>query len=262
MNYFDAIIGQAPVVKEMIKTAQTVAMNDITVLIKGETGTGKEILANAIQKQGKRANKPYLTLNCAALPERLIESELFGHKKGSFSGADTHKRGMLQSVDEGTLFLDEIDFLPLGVQFKILRFIEKGECLALGDTKPYKADVRIISATNTNLYERIKLGQFRKDLFYRLHAMTLELPPLKHRTEDINLLASYFMRHFSRVHNLPLASFSQTALNILKGYQWPGNVRELRNLCEKFSILMSGETIKPENLPVEYSNGFSCVANY
>lgn len=253
MNYFDNIIGQSPAFEALIRTAKMVANTDITVFIKGDTGTGKEILANAIQKHSCRANKPFVTLNCAALPERLVESELFGHTKGAFTGASIAKQGILHSVDGGTLFLDEINSLPISIQSKLLRFIESGECLAVGDTKPYFVDVRIIAATNADLQEKITLGEFRKDLFYRLYVVPLNMPPLRQRTEDIELLINHFMRHFARTYGFQLASFSRKALNILNVYQWHGNVRELRNLCERLSIFMPGKIIEPENLPVEYN---------
>jgi DNA-binding NtrC family response regulator len=262
MNHFNTIIGQSPAFESLLRSAKIVAATDVTVLIKGETGTGKEILATAIQKQSARADKPFITLNCAALPESLVESELFGHKKGAFTGANTHKQGIFQSVDTGTLFLDEINSLPIGIQAKLLRFLETGECLAVGDTKPYFVNVRIIAATNTDLHDQIKAGNFRQDLFYRLHVVPLELPPLSQRTEDIDLLAKYFMIRFSGDYNVPLASFSRSALNVLRAYSWPGNIRELRNLCERLSILVAGKTIEPENLPLEFtSSNFASSAD-
>ncbi len=253
MKYFDAIIGQSPAFESLLRSAKIVAATDVTVLIKGETGTGKEILATAIQKHSTRVDKPFITLNCAALPEGLVESELFGHKKGAFTGASANKQGILQSVDEGTLFLDEINSLPMGIQAKLLRFLETGECLAVGDTKPYFVNVRIIAATNTDLHDQIKAGNFRQDLFYRLHVVPLELPPLNQRREDIDLLTRHFLQRFAEDYNVPTAAFSRPALKILRGYPWPGNIRELRNLCERLSILVAGRTIEPENLPLELS---------
>jgi DNA-binding NtrC family response regulator len=252
MNYFNSIIGQSPVFESLLRSAKIVAATDVTILIKGETGTGKEVLATAIQKHSARADKAFITLNCAALPEGLVESELFGHRKGAFTGANTNKQGILQSVHGGTLFLDEVNSLPMGVQAKLLRFLETGECFAVGDTKPYFVNVRIIAATNMDLHEQIKSGAFRQDLFYRLHVVPLELPPLNQRTEDIELLSHYFMQRFSGEYSVPLSCFSRTALKVLRAYAWPGNIRELRNLCERLSILLAGRTIEPENLPVEY----------
>jgi len=254
MNYFNSIIGQSPAFESLLRSAKIVAATDVTILIKGETGTGKEVLATAIQKHSARADKAFITLNCAALPEGLVESELFGHKKGAFTGANTNKQGILQSVDGGTLFLDEVNSLPMGVQAKLLRFLETGECFAVGDTKPYFVNVRIIAATNTDLHEQIKSGAFRQDLFYRLHVVPLELPPLNQRTEDIELLSHYFMQRFSGEYRVPPSCFSRATLKVLRAYTWPGNIRELRNLCERLSILLAGRTIEPENLPVEYTH--------
>ncbi|NOT84782.1 MAG: sigma-54-dependent Fis family transcriptional regulator [Methylococcaceae bacterium] len=254
MNYFNTIIGQSPAFESLLRSAKIVAATDVTILIKGETGTGKEILATAIQKHSSRADKPFITLNCAALPEGLVESELFGHKKGAFTGANSNKQGILQSVDGGTLFLDEINSLPIGIQAKLLRFLETGECLAVGDTKPYYVNVRIVAATNTDLHEQIAAGNFRQDLFYRLHVVPLELPPLNQRTEDIDLLARHFMQRFSEDYNVPLATFSRSSLRLLRTHPWYGNIRELRNLCERLSILVAGRIIEPENLPLEFTN--------
>jgi DNA-binding NtrC family response regulator len=224
----------------------------VTVLLKGETGTGKEILATAIQKQSSRADKAFITLNCAALPESLIESELFGHKKGSFTGATCSTQGLLPAANGGTLFLDEINSLPLSIQAKLLRFLESGECLAVGEVNPYKVDVRIIAATNADINQQIDAGEFRRDLYYRLNVVPLELPPLAQRTEDIEQLIKHFLEIFTHTYAIDPPKFSKTALKILKAYSWPGNIRELRNLCERLSILLAGRTIEPENLPLEF----------
>jgi len=256
MDHFNAIIGQSPALDSLIRNAKIVAATDVTVLLKGETGTGKEVLATAIQQAGSRANKAFITLNCAALPESLIESELFGHKKGSFTGATTDKQGLFQAADGGTLFLDEINSLPLSIQAKLLRFLESGECLAVGEIKPYKVDVRVISATNTDLNKQIEAGQFRSDLYFRLNVVPLELPPLAQRTEDIESLIRYFLALFEKAHALTAPKFSKPALKALKAYPWPGNIRELRNLCERLSILLAGRTIEPENLPSEFTTKY------
>jgi len=254
MDHFNAIIGQSPALDSLIRSAKIVAATDVTVLLKGETGTGKEVLATAIQQAGARASKPFITLNCAALPESLIESELFGHKKGSFTGATTDKQGLFQAADGGTLFLDEINSLPLSIQAKLLRFLESGECLAVGEVKPYKVDVRVISATNTDLNKQIESGQFRSDLYFRLNVVPLELPPLAQRTDDIESLIKHFLALFENTHALTAPKFSKAALKTLKSYPWPGNIRELRNLCERLSILLAGRTIEPENLPPEFTS--------
>ena len=252
MYSFDSIIGNSPALEALIRTARMVAAADVTVLIKGETGTGKEILAAAIQNDSPRNNKAFITLNCAALPEGLVESELFGHKKGAFTGAIANKTGLLQAADGGTLFLDEVNSLPLSVQAKLLRFLESGECLAVGETRPEILNVRIIAATNSDLSQQIQQGEFRQDLYFRLNVIPLELPKLQHRSEDIEALAKHFFARFSEAHNLPVASFSRNACKVLRGYTWPGNIRELRNVCERLSVLLAGKIIEAENLPHEF----------
>jgi transcriptional regulator with PAS, ATPase and Fis domain len=252
MDHFSAIIGQSPALDSLIRSARIIAATDVTVFLKGETGTGKEVFATAIQQSSTRANKAFITLNCAALPESLIESELFGHKKGSFTGASSDKQGLFQAADGGTLFLDEINSLPLSIQAKLLRFLESGECLAVGDIKPYKVDVRVISATNSDLNEQINTGEFRSDLYFRLNVVPLELPPLAQRAEDIESLIIHFMALFENTYALTAPRFSKLALHTLKAYSWPGNIRELRNLCERLSILLAGRVVNRENLPLEF----------
>ncbi|MDO9215446.1 MAG: sigma-54 dependent transcriptional regulator [Methylococcales bacterium] len=252
MDYFNTIVGQSPALDSLIRSARLVASTDVTVLLKGETGTGKEILATAIQKQSQRADKVFIKLNCAALPESLIESELFGHRKGAFTGAVSNTQGLLQAADGGTLFLDEINSLPVGIQAKLLRFLELGECLAVGDVSPYKVDVRVIAATNADILQQIDAGEFRRDLYYRLNVVPLELPSLAQRTEDIEHLIKHFLVLFADTYSIAAPRFSKSALKMLKAYSWPGNIRELRNLCERLSILLAGRTIEPENLPLEF----------
>lgn len=252
MNNFETIIGQSPLLETLIRSAKIVAATDVTVLLKGETGTGKEIFAHAIKNASPRANKEFLTLNCAALPESLIESELFGHKKGSFTGAVQSTQGLLQAADGGTLFLDEINSLPLSIQAKLLRFLDSGECLAVGDIRPYKVDVRVIAATNMDLIALISAGAFRSDLYFRLNVVPFELPSLHERNEDIELLILHFFKLFEKNHNIKAPKFSKASLKILKHYKWSGNIRELRNLCERLSILFANQIIEPENLPIEF----------
>jgi DNA-binding NtrC family response regulator len=252
MDYFNSIIGQSPALDSLIRSAKMVAATDVTVLLKGETGTGKEVFATAIQKSSTRANKAFITLNCAALPESLIESELFGHKKGSFTGATANTQGLFQAADGGTLFLDEINSLPVSIQAKLLRFLESGECLAVGDIKPYNVDVRVIAATNSDLNKQVAAGEFRRDLYYRLNVVPIELPPLAQRTEDIEHLIMHFLTMMAKTHSIATPTFSKPALKVLKAYSWPGNIRELRNLCERLSILLAGRVIEPENLPLEF----------
>ncbi|MDA1342384.1 MAG: sigma-54 dependent transcriptional regulator [Proteobacteria bacterium] len=253
MDHFKTIIGQSPALDALIRSARIAAATDVTILLNGETGTGKEILAKAIQQSSSRANKPFITLNCAALPESLIESELFGHKKGSFTGATGNTQGLLQAADGGTLFLDEINSLPVSIQAKLLRFIESGECLAVGGTATYTVDVRIIAASNTDLSQQITDGTFRRDLYFRLNVVPLNLPPLGERPDDLELLIKHFMKRFESEHGMVAPQFSSRTLNALKAYSWPGNIRELRNLCERLCILLAGKIIEPENLPLEFN---------
>ena len=255
MDHFSSIIGRSPALESLIRSARMIAATDVTVLIKGETGTGKEVLASAIQKDSNRSDKPFITLNCAALPEGLVESEIFGHKKGAFTGAITDKQGLFQAADGGTLFLDEINSLPLSIQSKLLRFLESGECLPVGSTKPYHVNVRVIAATNSDLNKLIETGAFRRDLYFRLNVVPLEIPSLHQRNEDIEALAKHFFAHFAAIHSLEAPTLSKQTLKTLYSYKWPGNVRELRNLCERLSILLAGRVIEPENLPHEFTRG-------
>jgi len=252
MSFFNNIISHTPVFDNVLRSARMVAATDVTVLIKGETGTGKEVLAQAIQKDSQRAGKPFITLNCAALPESLIESELFGHKKGSFTGANVTKIGIFQAADGGTLFLDEVNSLSLSIQAKLLRFLENGECLAVGGTQPYKVDVRIISATNCDLQKQIAENNFREDLYFRLNVIPLEIPALRERIDDIEHLIKHSQAHFSEAHAITPPKFSKQALKILQNYSWPGNIRELRNLCERTAILLADQEIDAENFPHEF----------
>lgn len=251
---FEAMIGQAPNFEALLRSAKMVAATDVTVLIAGETGTGKEVLAGALQKHSPRADKAFITLNCAALPESIAESELFGHRKGAFTGAVAHQTGRLQAADGGTLFLDEVDSLPLPLQAKLLRFLETGEIQPVGDSFTQNVNVRIIAATNCCLDEKIARGEFRKDLYYRLNVVPLEIPPLRERMGDIQLLLNHFIARFAKEHQLPAAAFSKSALSRLQSYNWPGNVRELRNVCERLSILLAGRVIEESNLPSEIVN--------
>ncbi|RQW81445.1 MAG: sigma-54-dependent Fis family transcriptional regulator [Methylococcus sp.] len=248
---FDKLVGQSPNFESMLRSARMVAATDVTVLIIGETGTGKEVLAQALQQHSPRANKPFITINCAALPEALVESELFGHKKGSFTGATGTQVGRLQAADGGTVFMDEVDSLPLPLQAKLLRFLETGEIQPVGETNTQNVNVRIIAATNANLQDRIANGEFRRDLYYRLNVVPLDIPPLRERIGDVQVLLQHFINQFTREHGLPKVSISKAALNRLVGYAWPGNVRELRNVCERLCILLAGRTIEENNLPPE-----------
>ncbi len=249
-NAFTSIIGHSPALESVIRTAQIAAAADVHILIEGETGTGKELLAQALQQSSKRADKPFIILNCAALPAELVESLMFGHEKGAFTGANERKDGYVQKASDGTLFLDEISELPLSLQSKLLRFVENGECQRLGSHEQETVDVRIIAATNQNLMKLMDEGKFRHDLFYRLSVVTLHLPSLRERRNDIPELAKHFLQQAAEKYQSGSCTFSQDALSKLKKYHWPGNIRELKNVCQHVSALLPGEVIQKENLPL------------
>lgn len=255
MNEDQRLIGESAEFQAVMRSAQIVAATDVTVLIEGDTGTGKEVLAQKVHRLSHRASKPFITINCAALPEQLVESELFGHVKGAFTGAVSDQPGYIQQAAGGTLFLDEIGELPVSIQAKLLRFIEYGECQRVGDAHPRKVDVRLIAATNRDLQQQVKQGGFRDDLYYRLKIVPLELPSLQHRDGDIKLLANYFMVSIAEQHGLPAPVFSRASMKMLQNYSWPGNIRELRNLCERLVVLLPGKEIEPTNLPGDLFQG-------
>jgi transcriptional regulator with GAF, ATPase, and Fis domain len=228
-----------------------VAATEVTALIIGETGTGKELMAQAIHAGSRRASKSFMAINCAALPDGLAESELFGHRRGAFSGAINDHLGRFRAAEGGTVLLDEINELSPAIQAKLLRFLESGECQAVGDTRTHYCDVRIIAATNCDLSQRIQEGRFRQDLYYRLHVVPLEIPPLREREGDINRLLKHFCTYFSQRHGLTSPNFNIAALRALNAYRWPGNVRELRNFCERMVVLLPSQTIEPQNLPFD-----------
>ncbi len=250
-NAFSSIIGHSAALESVIRTAQIAAAADVHILIEGETGTGKELMAQALQKSSKRADKPFVIINCAALPAELIESLLFGHEKGAFTGAHERKDGYVQKAEGGTLFLDEIGELPVSLQAKLLRFVENGECQRLGSHQNEIVDVRIIAATNHDLLKQIKEGNFRQDLFYRLSVVTLRIPNLRERRQDIPELAKHFLQQAARRNHREPCIFSPDALTQLKHYLWPGNIRELKNICEHVSAMLPGEAIDKENLPLD-----------
>ena len=251
-DFFDKyLLGQSGEFCTVIRAARIVAMTEVTTLILGESGTGKELLAQAIHQHSQRIKGPFIALNCAALPESLAESELFGHRKGSFTGAASDQPGRIQAAEGGTLFLDEIGELPLSIQAKLLRFLETGECQVIGQTQVDKVNTRIIAATNRDLYAQTEQGKFRQDLYYRLNVVPLELPPLRKRLDDLEKLLLTFTSRLAQQHNLSVPHYTQATLKQLRHYKWPGNVRELRNFCERMLILFSGKTIEPTNLPRE-----------
>jgi two-component system, NtrC family, response regulator len=251
---FDSIIGKSQIIAETISQAKKVALTDATVLLLGETGTGKELFARAIHGVSNRAVYPFVALNCSAFTKGLLESELFGHKAGAFTGAVKDKKGLIESANEGTLFLDEIGELHIDLQAKLLRVLENNEFIKVGDIKPTKINVRIIAATNCNIENGVKTGDFRKDLFYRLNTFTIELPPLRERKQDIPLLADYFLHIFSLKTNHSVEGMSKPFLDQLKMHDWKGNIRELKNVMERAVILASGSPLTIEHLPGELQN--------
>ncbi len=251
-NYgFEKIIGKSPQIRDTTELAQKVAPLDTTVLLLGETGTGKELFARAIHVSGKRFLNAFVALNCSAISKSLLESEIFGHKAGAFTGAFKDKKGLVEEADGGTLFLDEIGEMNIELQAKLLRVLETNEFIKVGDTKSVKVDVRIIAATNRNLEEEVRRGRFRKDLFYRLNVFTIYIPSLRERKKDIPLLADYFLNLFSRKAAHPVESMSKDFMKFLLQWDWKGNVRELKNVIERAVILASSSELTVDSLPIE-----------
>jgi two-component system NtrC family response regulator len=248
---FEDILGDSPVIKEAIKGAQKISPTDANVLLLGETGTGKEVFANAIHSGSKRSKNSFVAINCSAFPKDLLESELFGHKAGAYTGATKDKKGLIELADNGTLFLDEISETNIDLQAKLLRVIENGEFIKVGDEKTSKVNVRIIAAGNRNLKKEIEQGHFREDLYYRLNVFSIELPPLRDRAEDIPVLAEHFLSFFESRENKQGLLLSKEALQLMQHYSWNGNIRELRNVIERAVILTDGNNILPEHLPYE-----------
>ncbi len=253
---FDRLfMGRSPELQAVLRTARIVAATDVAVLIQGESGTGKELMAQAIHNESRRARRPMVAVNCAALPESLVESELFGCRRGAFTGATHDRPGRVAAADGGTLFLDEVSELGLAVQAKLLRFLDSGECQAVGQALPGRVDTRVIAASNRDLAAEVKEGRLRADLYYRLQVVPLTLPPLRQRTGDALVLLRGFMAEFAGRHGTREPVFSNRSLSLLQGYRWPGNVRELRNFCERMAVLSAGAQVEPEHLPLEIANG-------
>jgi len=237
------IIGESEKIREIIETIDQVAATDITILVVGESGTGKELVADAIHRHSLRKHQTFIKVNCGAIPAGILESELFGHVKGSFTGAIDDRKGYFETANNGTIFLDEIGEMPPETQVKLLRVLELGEFLPVGGSKSKKVDVRIIAVTNKDLGEEIERGNFRKDLYYRLKTITIYIPPLRQHSEDIPLLIDKFALDFANRNNIPFKGFSPSAIHLLESYTWPGNIRELKNFIESMIVLEKGEVI-------------------
>ncbi|MHB2153774.1 sigma-54-dependent transcriptional regulator [Calditrichota bacterium GD2] len=248
------IIGCSKAIDNVINTIEQVAALNAKVLITGETGTGKELVARAIHLTSNRSSGPFIKLNCAAIPTHLLESELFGHKKGAFTGATYEQLGKFQAANGGTLFLDEIGDMDLALQAKLLHVLQDNEFMMVGSNKYVKVDIRIIAATNQNLFQLIKEGKFREDLYHRLNVFNIKIPPLRERPEDIEPLARHFLREFADTYNKKIIDFTPQALDELKRYSWPGNVRELRNVIEKTVVFARGSLIGLEELQQQMSS--------
>jgi DNA-binding NtrC family response regulator len=244
-----SIIGRSPAMREVYKSIGRVAQHDVTVLITGETGTGKELVAQAIVKHSRRSQSPFLALNCAAIPENLLESELFGHEKGAFSGAASRRVGRFEQCHGGTLMLDEIGDMPLSLQAKILRLLQEQTFQRVGGGETIRTNVRLIASTHRDLRERVATGHFREDLYYRLGNFTIHLPPLRDRLDDVALLATSFVRKFSRKLRREVHEISAEAMDVLQSYHWAGNVRELQSVIERAVLLSDGEVLLPRSLP-------------
>ncbi len=248
----DEIIGESPQMKNIMEMVETVAQTDATVLIRGESGTGKELIAQAIHIKSKRRYFPIISINCGGLSEGLLESELFGHEKGAFTGAQYKRKGKLEMANGGTIFFDEVGNIPLKMQMDLLRVIETKQFTPLGSNKVINVDFRVIAATNTDLEKAVSEGRFREDFYYRLNVFSIEIPPLRERTQDIPLLANYFLKKYARSMNKNVNEISPEAMKILMQYEWPGNIRELRNTIERALVLVGKKNrIEPEdiNLP-------------
>jgi formate hydrogenlyase transcriptional activator len=241
---FEQIIGGSPALASVLEKLEMVSSTDSTVLIHGETGTGKELVARAVHNLSPRSDRPFLKLNCAAIPFDLLESELFGHERGAFTGAVAQKLGRFELADKGTMFLDEVGDIPLGLQPKLLRVLQEREIERLGSTRTSRVDVRLVAATNRDLAGMVEKNEFREDLYYRLNVFPIHVPPLRERSEDIPLLVRHFVRHFSRRMGKTIETIPAETVDALTRYRWPGNIRELQNLIERAVILSSGPVLE------------------
>ena len=243
------VIGKSPAMRQLLSMVSAIAPSEATVLITGESGTGKEVAARLIHANSNRRKGPYVAVNCAALSEALLESELFGHEKGAFTGAEKRREGRFLAADKGTIFLDEVGEIPLAMQVKLLRVIQERELQRVGGDQTIKVDVRILAATNRDLKQEVEEGRFRQDLYYRLNVVALQLPPLRERKEDIPLLAMHFLKMFAEKNSKAVKGFTPAAMDRLLKYSWPGNVRELENAVERAVVLLIGEYVSERELP-------------
>ncbi|AHF89357.1 Fis family transcriptional regulator [Opitutaceae bacterium TAV5] len=250
-DYREGIVGASPVMQDVFKIVGQVTASDVTVMITGESGTGKELVARSIWKHSHRASKTFIAVNCAAIPDNLIESELFGHEKGSFTGATTQRIGKFELCDRGTIFLDEIGDMALATQTKILRVLQQGEIQRVGGTETIRVDVRIIAATNKDLEAMVKTKTFREDLYYRLNVVRIKMPPLRDRIGDIPQIIDFCLQNLVKQKKTRVSKVSPEAINILAGYEWPGNVRELENVVYRSAVIAQGDMILPKDLPAE-----------
>lgn len=248
---FDTVLGHSRGLQQVIQLARKVAVTDVPVLLTGETGTGKEVFAQAIHNGSTRAKQPFVAINCSAFSKELLESEIFGHKAGAFTGALKDKKGLFEEANHGTIFLDEIGEMAYGLQAKLLRVLETGEYIKVGDTKPTKIDVRIVSATNRNLKEEIANSNFREDLYFRLSVFHLHLPPLRERREDIPELAAAFLKFFAAKMGKQVKGFAADCQAWMQSYAWPGNVRELRNVIER-ALIICDDYITLDDMPLDF----------
>jgi two-component system response regulator AtoC len=251
---FYGIIGRSDAIQKIFNVTAKVAQFNTTVLVTGESGTGKELIAKAIHLSSHRSDKPLISINCGGIPENLLETELFGHLKGAFTGADRDKKGLFREANHGTLFLDEIGELPLQLQVKLLRVLQESEIRPLGSAKTQQVDVRVIAATAKDLAKQVEAGHFREDLLYRLNVMNITLPPLRERREDIPLLCNYFLKKYNNELKKNIKSFAPDALSTLASYEWPGNIRELQNTIERAMVLAEEDIIQKQVLPFDTNN--------
>ncbi len=245
------LLGESPEFAALLRSLQVASATDVTIMLLGESGTGKEQLARYVHRSSARREGPFVAINCAALPDGLAESELFGHRKGAFTGAVAEHPGRIAAAEGGTLFLDEVGEMSTAVQSKLLRFLESGEYQRVGDNQVRHADVRVIAATHADLQAKVEEGSFRQDLYYRLAVVPFRVPPLRERTGDVPLLLTELTRRLAERHGLVPPRYSREAVAQLEAYDWPGNIRELRNLCERMVILFAGKTVEVGNLPQE-----------